>query len=242
MTMGLIIPSVTDATNEFEWLDIGKQLADVDREFAVAWAFHVGHWLQNGDQKWGEMYSQGLELFDREYTTLTNYKWLAGRYTLEEVAIYTNLSLRHFQRAAKFEDRLLMLDTAQSEGWGAAEMMRELKGESMPALPPDTPMPGDIEYGLLVDNGALQKKYDEANARLALVATRIDKARQLLPALRTAVVDGDYLGAMGELSALEQTFEAVETEDVEIKAWVEVLHYFREGNWLAVEKLLMELV
>ena len=242
MTMGLIIPSVTGISTFDAWLDTGNQLADVDREFVVAWAFHVGHWLRNGEQQWGEMYSQGLELFDREYNTLTNYKWLAGCYTLEDVAMYPNLSLRHFQRAAKFEDRLLMLDTAQSEGWGAAEMMRELKGESVPALPPDTPMPGDIEYGLLVDNGNLQKKYDAANARLALVATRIDKARQLLPALRTAVVDGDYLGAMGELTALEQTFEAVETEDVEIKAWVEVLHYFREGNRLAVEELMRELV
>lgn len=242
MTTGLIIPSVTGISTFNAWLDTGNQLADVDREFGVAWAFHVGHWLRDGEQQWGEMYSQGLELFDREYSTLTNYKWLAGCFTLDEVAIYTGLSLRHFQRAARFEDRLLMLDTAQSEGWDAAEMMRELKGETRPALPPDTPLPGDIEYGLLVDNGALQKKYDAANARLAFVASRVDKARQLLPGIKKAVQDENYISASIIVEDLETVFDSVTDDDTQVKAWVQVIHYWREGNTLAVEELMGDLV
>lgn len=66
---------VTGEPNFDTWEQMGQQLQYI--EGAVHW--WIGDWLNYGERRWGEMYSQALEETGLKYQTLANDKWVAGK-------------------------------------------------------------------------------------------------------------------------------------------------------------------
>ncbi len=61
-----------------DWLQVGETLKGLDR--ALPWM--VGDWLNFGEQKYGETYSQGMDLTGLEYQTLANEKYVSSRFEI----------------------------------------------------------------------------------------------------------------------------------------------------------------
>lgn len=80
-----------------QWEECGKFLKNANG----AVHFWIGDWLNYGERKWGEMYSQALEETDYNYGTLRNDKWVASRVDLSLRG--DNLSFSHYKQIADLE-------------------------------------------------------------------------------------------------------------------------------------------
>src|SRR5690242_18845623 len=69
---GLVLPE--DLSFD-QWQRIGDVLKRMEK--SVQW--WIGDWLRFGERKYGEMYSQALEVTDYSYQALNDMKWTAGR-------------------------------------------------------------------------------------------------------------------------------------------------------------------
>lgn len=63
--------------------------------------FWIGDWLNYGERKYGEMYTQAIDETKYEYGTLSNDKWVASR--IEPSRRRENLSFSHHQEIANLE-------------------------------------------------------------------------------------------------------------------------------------------
>src|SRR3990167_1831438 len=61
-----------------QWLECG----DFVKKVNSANHFWIGDWINYGEHKWGEIYSQALDETDFEYQTLRNDKWVANEIPL----------------------------------------------------------------------------------------------------------------------------------------------------------------
>lgn len=115
---GLVLPE--DLPYE-RWVSIGDVLKRMEK--SVQW--WIGDWLRFGERKYGEMYSQALDVTGYEYSTLANMKWVADRIPFSERS--ENLSWSHHQQVASLEPGLQieLLDRAEEEGLS----VRQLKDE-----------------------------------------------------------------------------------------------------------------
>lgn len=109
-----------------QWLEVGKFLKKA--EGAVQ--FWIGDWLNYGERKYGEMYSQALEATDKEYGTLRNYKWVADRIELSRRR--DNLTFSHHQEVAQLEpnEQDYWLERASEEGLSQKDLRRLIKQEN----------------------------------------------------------------------------------------------------------------
>lgn len=105
------------------WLKIGESLEKI--EGAVQW--WVGDWLNAGEQKYGEMYSQALEKTDYDYETLKQYKRVADK--VEKCSRLHNLSWSHHQEVAHLlpQEQTKLLKRALDEGWTRTELRQKLR-------------------------------------------------------------------------------------------------------------------
>lgn len=77
--------------------------------------FWLGDWLNFGERKWGEQYSQVIEDTDFDYQTLRNDKWVAGKVDLSRRR--DNLSFEHHKEVADLapEEQEELLDMAEKQ-------------------------------------------------------------------------------------------------------------------------------
>jgi N6-adenosine-specific RNA methylase IME4 len=112
------------------WQDTGRLLGRIGR--ACQW--WIGDWLNYGERRYGEKYSQGVEATGLEYQTLANFAWVARR--VEPSRRREDLSWGHHAEIAALEpgeqDRLLEQAVAEELS------VRELRRARRPA-------PGPIE-------------------------------------------------------------------------------------------------
>jgi hypothetical protein len=52
--------------------------------YACAVHFWIGDWLNYGEQKWGEMYTQALDATEFDYGTLRDDKWISSKIQLSD--------------------------------------------------------------------------------------------------------------------------------------------------------------
>ena len=92
-----------------EWEQLGCKLNNI--EGAVHW--WIGDWLNFGEAKWGEMYSQALNETGYKYDQLRADKWVSGSYQLCERS--HKLSWSHHHRIADIEndDRQFLMKRAE---------------------------------------------------------------------------------------------------------------------------------
>lgn len=110
-----------------DWEEAGKVLKHMEK--TVQW--WLGDWLNYGEMKWGEKYSQALDRYDYEYGTLRNVAWVANR--IESSRRHDNLSFAHHQIVAPLEpdDQDCWLHKAEEKGWSKRDLLRAIKDACM---------------------------------------------------------------------------------------------------------------
>lgn len=117
---GLIIAGAPDFTT---WEQLGQQLHYI--EGAVHW--WIGDWLNYGEGRWGQMYSQALEATEFDYQTLRDDKWVAGQIQLS--LRKDNLPYSHHKEVAPLppDAQRRWLDKAEKEGLSVRELRHGIK-------------------------------------------------------------------------------------------------------------------
>lgn len=95
-----------------DWIKLGGKL----RTMNGAIHFWIGDWLNFGERKYGETYSQAMSETDYKYQTLANDKWVARKIAISRRR--ESLSFDHHAIVAEFEpeDQEMLLDKAENMG------------------------------------------------------------------------------------------------------------------------------
>lgn len=125
-------PGLTKA----EWLDAGRVVALVER--ANRW--WIGDYLNYGERSYGDTYTEALDLFELDYGTLADLKWLASEMGFS--CRHENLSVEHHRTVAPLESdiREYWLDRAEANHWTRRELRAHIKGDRAKQLPTHTPL------------------------------------------------------------------------------------------------------
>lgn len=101
--------------------------------FGGAMMWYIGDWINFGERKFGEKYSQALYITEYKYGTLRNAAYVSGRYEIRDR--HPNLSWRHHADAARFEpgDRETMLKMVESQQLGSVQF-REWLHRQYPSM------------------------------------------------------------------------------------------------------------
>lgn len=108
-----------------QWAQIGSTFQQI--ESSLPW--WLGDWLNAGEVRYGETYTQAIELTGSKIEALKQYKWVAGRIPLHMRR--QALSWTHHRLVAKMGeyDQAGWLYTAEQEGWTSAELKRAIADE-----------------------------------------------------------------------------------------------------------------
>lgn len=126
---------ISEAVSFEEWQAMGDWLQSAER--SLMW--WIGDWLRFGEARWGERYSQAIEVTGQSYQTLRDAAWVASAFELSERS--DNLAWSHYRQAASLprETRASVLDEAEREGWSVRDTraaVNRLKNEArLPASP-----------------------------------------------------------------------------------------------------------
>ena len=103
-----------------EWKELGNCLRKVEKGIQ----FWLGDWLNYGERKWGEMYSQALEETDYKEQTLMNFKYVADKVQFSRRR--ENLSWSHHEEVASLEPERQdkWLDIAKTENSSGVQMKK----------------------------------------------------------------------------------------------------------------------
>lgn len=119
MAVGLDLP---DTITFEEWQAVGESLQGVNR--SLQW--WLGDWVRFGERKWGEKYTQAIEVSGKDYDTIAGAKRIADRFDFTRRRV--NLSWSHHAEVAALPvdaaDRFL--DLAEEEGWSRNELRRHV--------------------------------------------------------------------------------------------------------------------
>lgn len=106
-----------------EWESVGRTLQRIER--SVMW--WVGDWLNYGERKYGETYSQALDTTDYAYQTLADAAWVASK--VEPSVRNENLSWNHHRAIAPLPiaEQEQWLEKAVANQWGYRELRDALQ-------------------------------------------------------------------------------------------------------------------
>lgn len=108
------------------WQAYGEGLERV--EGAIQWV--IGDWLNYGETRYGETYTQALELWQEEkIQKLRNYKWVSANVELS--LRKDNLSWYHHLEVAKLEpnEQRSWLARAEAKTWTVRDLRHAIRGE-----------------------------------------------------------------------------------------------------------------
>ncbi len=125
---------IPEGTTIEEWDKIGGAL----KRFHKANKWWIGDWLNFGERKYGEMFSQVMDDTELEYHTLQKYKWVASMIKMS--LRRNNLSFTHHELTAgmKPKEQERWLSEAEEEKWDTREMAKQIK-EANKLPTPDLP-------------------------------------------------------------------------------------------------------
>lgn len=115
-----------------EWEQAGRNLGRIDS--ARQW--WIGDWLNFGERKWGEGYSQGMEATGVPEGTLSVYASIARNVLTR----FKELSWKHHYEVAKLEPEAqeVWLIWADQENWSVRDLRREIR-KMYAGEPPELP-------------------------------------------------------------------------------------------------------
>jgi len=101
-----------------------------------------GDWLLYGEQKYGEKYSQAVDVSGYELSTLRNSRWVCGRVPPERRR--ENLCFGHHQLVASMDpdEQVRWLDAAVLEKWSVNDLRKAIGAEKQQEgwQPPEDPL------------------------------------------------------------------------------------------------------
>jgi hypothetical protein len=165
-----------------QWFELGKGLQSIHKSIL----FWLGDWLLWGEHKWGEKFSQGVELSGYSAQTLANAQWVASRIEISRRS--RELSWSHHQEVAMLDpdEQDKFLHSAVEKKLGVRELRAAVRlfrkpqpkldwhetgdGPSVPS-PPDDSQP---EFDVMehVGHSYGPQEYEEIGEQIAVEATR----------------------------------------------------------------------
>lgn len=120
-----------------EWMQVGRTLQTIGG--AINW--WVGDWLNYGEQRYGETYTQAIEATGWGLEHLKQCKWVAGR--VEKCTRVHDLSYTHHRHVAHLTaaEQASWLAHAQAEGWRSGELKAALQIAALPAVEEEDDVP-----------------------------------------------------------------------------------------------------
>ncbi len=106
-----------------EWEDCGKFLKQADK----AVQFWIGDWLNFGEKKYGETYTQALEATDYNYGTLRDSKWVSSRIELSRRRDNLEFSMHREVAPLDPDEQDFWLDRAEEFGWTRSDLRHALR-------------------------------------------------------------------------------------------------------------------
>lgn len=117
-----------------DWQLAGESLASLQRRSYMIFMWGWGDWLNEGKRKYGEKYTQGMEITGLRYRTLANYSYVSAA-TPRYLRGIGGLTQRHYLAVAKIKDpiqKLRFLIDAAVYGWTASiELPAQIKAENL---------------------------------------------------------------------------------------------------------------
>ena len=106
-----------------EWFELGKNLQSIHR-YVLFW---LGDWLLWGEAKWGEKFSQGVELSGYSVQTLANAQWVSSRIEISRRS--RELSWSHHQEVASLppDEQDKFLQAAIDNEWRVHELIAAVR-------------------------------------------------------------------------------------------------------------------
>lgn len=116
----LVIPD--DFTFD-EWLSLGHSLQAV----AKGWQWWVGDWLYYGEHRWGEKYTQAIEVTGQEYQALADAAWVAG--AVESSLRNETLTWNHHRAVAPLDpaDQVRFLGESEADDLTVQELRQRIR-------------------------------------------------------------------------------------------------------------------
>lgn len=171
-----------------EWMKVGRTLADMQN--SIPW--WVGDWINYGEGKYGETYSQGLALWDYGYQTLMNMASVARQYPPET---RTALSWTHHRYAASLavEERTGLLERALEEEWTSRQLQVEVAKLKLDDKGEGEEVVAWVRFSIeiVTNNGSITRTSNDINSFLTVVNELAKRGLLDKPAVR-------YLGRCQE--------------------------------------------
>lgn len=115
-----------------EWEKCGRQLRHIEKG-RMWW---IGDWLNYGEKKYGEMYTQAMEETGAAYDSLAAAKWVCSE--IEFCRRRQNLTFSHHKEVAGLseEEQELWLDATEKGEWTRQELREQIKASKQLTAPP----------------------------------------------------------------------------------------------------------
>jgi len=112
-----------DAVAYETWQAVGARLQSAAG--SVNW--WIGDWLNYGESRYGETYTQAIEDTGLDYQTLRNCKWVAA--SIQMSLRGDNLSWSHHREVASLEpkEQQRWLEKASQEGWSKSRLRENIR-------------------------------------------------------------------------------------------------------------------
>ncbi len=108
--------------NPDQWNELGTILF----KFEMSLQIWLGDWLVQAERTWGETYSTIADKYEKDVDTLYNYHWVCS--SVDFSLRGENLNFSHYKAVAALspEDQNYWLRLAESKGWSARAMERNM--------------------------------------------------------------------------------------------------------------------
>lgn len=114
-----------------EWEEVGRFIKKAEGSVH----FWIGDWLNYGEQKWGEMYSQAMDATEYEYGTLRDDKWLSKSIQLSERSDNLGVGQARLIAPLPEEEKKYWSEEIKKEPIPVRELKKKIKERKKDLLP-----------------------------------------------------------------------------------------------------------
>lgn len=116
-----------------QWSSLMGTLSRMD----TAFQFALGDALNYGSTKYGERYTQAIEMTGQSYQSLANYAWVSKAVTIDRRV--AGLSWTHHRVVARLDpdEQVRLLSMAKENDWTISALAEEVRGEPVTKTAPE---------------------------------------------------------------------------------------------------------
>lgn len=183
--------------SEDEWTRLGETLGNAHR--ASAW--WIGDWINYGDSRWGETFTEAQRITGFSYGYLNQCASVARRFAFGDRS--PNLSWKHHYKAKALSNAEEVLVLAEAQGWSVRELQKNT-ASSPPAA--KRVMPGRRHSAFIASARELARLGDGWNAEMATSLTPPEARKQLTVLNKAAERLAEVIAAVEYRAAVPHQF------------------------------------